>query len=159
MNDIAKAIDSCKYLYLHEIGELNDNELRLVIAEGISGPPLSEGALKEHLPEIQKMLSTAREIVHGPNCRRFELVWPSYVGYSVRNESYADAEPSVGDGRLFVEYTKSIYLDYLAKSTVATETYPGPFKHWSIYCLNHVVDVASTEVPFLRELPYAQPRG
>jgi hypothetical protein len=95
------------------------------------------------------MLSESKGIEHGPGCRVFEINWESYVGYSVLDESYALPEPksSEGTGRLFVEYTKSVYLDYLTRVTFADSTYPGPFKHWGVYCLNHCIDVASTAVP------------
>ncbi len=145
-----EAIRGCKYLYLHHIGEPEENTLRLVIHEArVGGPPTKEALSRELLPEIQKMLAETRSIEHGPGCKVFEILWTSYVGYSVLNESYDLPEPatSKGEGKLFVEYTSSVFLEYLSRATFASSDYPGPFKHWAVYCLNHSVDVASTQEP------------
>lgn len=143
------SINACRYLYLQEIGEPSDNVLRLVVAQAVLSGPISDESLAVHPPELRQLLSDSREIAHEPGCKVFELVWPSYIGYSVRNESYALPEPesAVGEGKLFVEYSSSRYLDSVASSTVASENYPGPYVHWALYCLNHTVDVASTEAP------------
>ena len=117
----------------------------------VGGPPTAEQLAEEPLPELRKLLATAKAINHGPNCRIFNLVWASYIGYAVENESYGTQEPkiSVGTGRLVVEYTQSVYLSYLSQATFATPDYPGPFKHWAVHCLNHIIHVASMEEPFI----------
>ena len=66
MSPSAESINSCQYLYLHEIGEPSDNVLRLVIAEAISSRPISAEALAEHPPELREMFSSSREILHKP---------------------------------------------------------------------------------------------
>lgn len=78
-------------------------------------------------------------------------MWSSYIGYSVENESYVLPEPkeSVGEGRLMVVFTESVYLSYLSKATLASADYPGSFKHWALCCLNHIVKVASVEEPVI----------
>jgi hypothetical protein len=153
----ADSINSCKYLFLKEIGEPSENELRLVINEAVSTRPISAEALSVHPPEIRELLSSAKEILHEPGCLIFEITWPSYIGYSVRNESYALPEPesSVGEGALFVEYEKSRFLDSVSASTFASADYPGAFKHWAMYCQNHIVDVASTESPIIKVRKHA----
>jgi len=45
------------------------------------------------------------------------------------------------------------YLDFVSTSTIATEDYPGPYKHYGILCLNHVFDVVSTSDPIIVEVP------
>lgn len=145
-----ESLRACKYLYLHDIGEPNDNELRLVVHEARVGGSVSEQVLNsEQHPEVRKLLSESSAIEHGPGCKVFEIVWGSYVGYSVLNESFVLPEPeaSKGVGRLLVEYESSVFLEYLARATFAAADYPGPFKHWALYCLNHSVNVASAEEP------------
>ena len=146
MNSQIDAIRSCKYLYLHAISEPEQNALRVVLHEAAAGAPPTPQQLSE-LP----ILKGANAIVHGPECRVFELIWPSYVGYSVENESYATPEPkeSVGEGRLVVVYSESVYLSYLSRATFAAADYPGPFKHWALFCLNHIVNVASVDEPLV----------
>ena len=150
MNTAIEALRACKYLYMHAISEPEENSVRVVLQEAkVSGPPTPEQLAAEIVPELRKLLAESKAIVHGPGCRVFELVWPSYIGYSVENEIYGSPEPreSVGEGRLIVEYTKSVYLSYLSKATFASPDYPGPFKHWALHCLNHIVNVASVQEP------------
>jgi hypothetical protein len=144
------ALQACKYLYLHTITELGRGGLCLVIHEAIVGGPQDATTMAdEPLPELRAMLAQSNAIIHGQGCKVFEIAWPSYIAYAVENESFALPEPneSIGTGRLFVEYTKSVYLEYLEKATFASVEYPGPFKHWAVLCLDHIVNVASTEDP------------
>lgn len=146
------AIRSCKYLSLHSISEPDEGGLRLVIHEAKAGGPVDDATLAaEPLKEVQELLRGCSAITHGPGCRVFEVMWDSYIAYAVENESYARGEPadSVGQGRLFIEYTKSAYLDYVAKVSFASEAYPGPHKHWSVLCLDHIVNVVSTDAPVI----------
>jgi hypothetical protein len=145
-----EAIRSCKYLYLQSISEPAVNRLRVVMLEATSDPlPGDSMELAGSLEVSPGPFSTARPILHGPGCRIFEVFWDSYIGYAVQNESYSVAEPSEseGEGRLFVRYAQSTYLDHLAKVTFASADFPGPFVHWGIYCLDHTVDVASMAAP------------
>jgi hypothetical protein len=150
VNAQVEAIRACKYLYLHAISEPEMNSLRVVLHEAkVGSPPTAEQLAEEALPEVRELLAGSKAIVHGLGCQVFELFWPSYVGYSVENESYASPEPkdSVGEGRLVVVYTQSVYLTYLSKASFASADYPGLFKHWALLCLNHIVNVASVEEP------------
>jgi len=97
-----------------------------------------------------------RAIESDATCRAFELVWQSYVSYSVRNESFCTLDKEeVWEGRLFCLYSKSHFLDYVARATFARADYPGPFRHCGINCLNHIVDVVSTVEPQVREIKHA----
>lgn len=149
VNEI-ESLNSCKYLYLDCLEEPTENALRLVVKEGIVGSLISKTELQEYSTDLQNLLSDAKEITHTPGCRVFEIIWESYIGYSVRNESYAVSEKPAGIGRLFVEFTQSRYLDFLSISTFANSNYPGSFKHWALYCLNHSIDIASTEEPIIK---------
>ena len=152
MNPQVEAIRACKYLYLQAISEPEENSLRIVLHEAkVGGPPTAEQLAEESLPALRELLAGAKAIVHGPGCQVFELVWPSYVGYSVENEGYALPEPkeSVGEGCLLAIYTQSVYLSYLSKASFASADHPGPFKHWALCCLNHIVNVASVEAPVI----------
>jgi len=144
-----EAIRSAKYLYMGSISEPRDNCLRLVILEATSDVLPGQATGADEAMDLPGPFSAARPILHGPGCRIFEIVWESYIGYAVQNESFHVSEPkeSEGEGRLFVRYKKSTYLDYLAKVTFASADFPGPFVHWGIYCLNHTIDVASMADP------------
>lgn len=104
----------------------------------------------EALPEVRAVLQQCSAIEHRRGCKVFTLYWPSYIAYAVENESYASGSPEEeSSGRLFREYTKSAYLDYLAIATFAAKDYPGPFKHWGVMCLDHIINVASTDEPVI----------
>lgn len=157
MNPLAAEIRSCSYLYLEALTEPSVNELRIVLLEAVAGPPVSADELaSESDPVLRSILVGARNIDHLPGCRRFELVWKSYIGYSVVNESYSNGEPAtsvaVGDRHHFAEYSSSQYLDYLAKASFASSDYPGPYRHWALYCQNHTIDIASQVDPVIRKL-------
>ncbi|SPE29115.1 conserved hypothetical protein [Burkholderiales bacterium] len=151
MNDNATLIDACKYLYLRVLEEPEDNALRLVIEE------VNVGELAEvRAPDDESVTPLrgggTRTIEHGPGCRVFEVSWPIYIAYSVRNESYARPESKGnGKGRVFIKHTASSYLDYLCASTIACDIFPAifprPIWHWAIGCVNHAVDVASIYEP------------
>jgi len=149
MDSQVEAIRSAKYLYMDSISEPQDNCLRLVILEATRDVLPGQMAGPAEVTALPGPFSAARPILHGTGCRIFEIVWESYIGYAVQNESFHVPEPkeSEGEGRLFVRYTKSVYLDYLAKVTFASADFPGPFVHWGIYCLNHTIEVASMAAP------------
>ncbi len=148
-------IDACKWIYLRDIGEPEENSLRVVVEEAkAEGPPEDI----EVLPG--KVSSGLRAIESDWTCRAFELVWPSYVAYSVRNESFCSEDKvEQWEGRLFCLYSKSHFLDYVARATFATADYPGPLRHWGINCQNHIVDVVSTVEPVVRCIKLVEPNA
>jgi hypothetical protein len=142
-------IDSCKYLYLASLGEPDEGGLKLVVHEARVGGAVDKNVLAtESLPEVRSLLQQCNTIVHEPGCRVITLYWPSFIAYAVENESFAcNDEAAESTGRLFRLHTKSAYLDYLSKATFASADFPGPFKHWSVLCLDHIINVASTDEP------------
>jgi hypothetical protein len=157
MNSLVDRIRSCDYLYLDALTEPSVNEIKIVLLEAKAGSPIEADALESQSdPVLRSILVGSRKIEHFPGCRRFELVWKSYIGYSVVNESYSHGEPdtsvAVGDRRRFAEYSSSHYLDYLAKASFASQDYPGPYRHWALYCQDHTIDIASQVDPLMREI-------
>ncbi len=149
--NVVDQIDRHKYLYLTEIGEPEDNVLRLVIEE----------ARANDEPEDMKIgdviLSGAMSIIADEFCYAYEVVFGSYVSYSVRNESFVGQDKTEEFvGRLFCTYSKSRFLDYVRAATFASDDYPGKLNHYGINCLNHIVDVVSVEEPAISILRRAQ---
>ena len=140
MTDIASQINACKNLYVVDISEPEDNALRVVLEEGSTAEDVAADGPVTHV----------REIKHREGDRTFTLLWDSYIAYSVRNESFAtlDREEQC-EGSTFVVYSKSRYLDFVAKATIASQDYPGPFKHWGVFGLNHILDIVSTDEPVI----------
>jgi hypothetical protein len=87
MTSAIDTIRSCKYLFLETISEPEGNKLRVVILEATTGEPLSkEQAAAELDPVLRTLLPGSCAIEPRTGCKRFELFWESYVGYSVINE-------------------------------------------------------------------------
>lgn len=129
--------------YLIDIGEPRDNSLRLVVVQ----TKLQDS--QSPIPGVSGIL--ARAILPTKKQRPLELLWRSYGAYSVRNESFADWDQyeQARSGRLSIR-EKSAYLDFVAASTMASDFHPGPFRHWELVCLNHVVDVVSCVEPEIK---------
>lgn len=133
-----------RYFYLEEIEEPKDNTLRIVVVEAATQGP------EETIPSLQ---ITARAIDPIPGKKPIELFWEEYIAYAVRNESYAISEEGQSPlESMLSERSGTAFLAFVAKSTLATNEFPGPFKHWELVCLNHVIDVASTTPPIIRSL-------
>ena len=140
-------IDSCRYLFLRDLSEPEENTLRVVVEEAkADGPP-------EDLEILGKVIRGTIPIDSDESCRLFELVWSSYVAYGVRNESFTAWDDSEEwQGRLFRLYSKSHFRDYVSRATFASNEYPGPLRHWSLLCENHLVDVVACVEPAVRRL-------
>ncbi|RYF27030.1 MAG: hypothetical protein EOO33_05845 [Comamonadaceae bacterium] len=145
-------LDSCKYLYLRSIDEPQENSVRFILEEARSSD------VAEDLEFSGVDLGPSRRIVHDDACRVFEVVWHSYISYAVTNESYQLADdPETFSGQRVRRYTRSPFLEYVARSTFASSDYPGPFEHIGVTCLNHGIDVVSTEAPQVRLLKNGRP--
>jgi len=82
-----------------------------------------------------------------------QIDFDSYIGYSILNESFTVwDEYEEFTGKIFRIYTKSRYLDFISNGTFASEDFPGPFKHYGVSCLDHIVDVVSVSEPIVKEV-------
>lgn len=134
----------CLNLLLTEIGEPEENSLRIVVVEGIAGAPSSLAIGASRIDDV-------RPIKIRPESRAYEFLWTSYVAYVVRDESYWQAEPDEPPftGH-FHQRSNSSFLDYVAATTFADDSYPGPLTHWGLDTLSHCVAVASVAPPVIR---------
>ena len=136
-------------LYVTEIGEPSENELRIVVAEGLIGEPTAIEFAGHDLGE-------GRPIEISDASRSFEIWWDNYVAYAVRDESYWKAEE--GEPRLADHLNRrygSAFQRYVSETTFADNVYPGPLEHWCLITLNHMVDVISVGPPRVTKLPSA----
>lgn len=134
---------------LIEIGETDDWEFRILIAEAgmveNSAPVTSKEEPNEHLRGLMNK-STPVEVTD--SSKEYEIIFPDYITYSVRNESYtAWNDQEEFEGNPVRVYTKSVFLEYVKNATFATSDYPGSFKHYGFCCLNHIVDIVSMDAP------------
>ena len=132
-------IESCRSLFLLDLRESENNSLLLVVGESSLAPPEVDDP-----PPVPG----ARRVAHPRDGRVFEIVWESYVAYSVVNESFATySDEPEREGRLLVRFTGSRFLDYISARTWDDER--APRRHWQINCENHAIDIVSTEEPII----------
>jgi hypothetical protein len=80
-------------------------------------------------------------------CRSFELIWKRYVAYLVTEEcvgSCGNYDDEIFTGKLFRVYTKSHFLEHLARDTGG---HTEKIQHYKLTCLNHLIDVAAYAPP------------
>ncbi len=94
-------------------------------------------------------LGEAFEIVVDESCARYELHWKSYVLYQITNESFGRVEvPQEGmSPKAASIYRSSSLLEYVLRSTSASDEYPGMLAHYQFICPDHLIDVISAERP------------
>lgn len=147
-------VGSCRWLLLRELIDGPNNSLRILLEEGRTQDAVQDieivGGVK--IPRV-------RAIEHDATCRIFELTWGNYIGYAVRNESYAQGDGSEWQGQRVRRHNSSRFLKYLAENTFASADYPGPFGHIEIVCEHHVIDIASMEEPTVKLVKGGQPRA
>ncbi|MBN2312964.1 MAG: hypothetical protein JXM79_03475 [Sedimentisphaerales bacterium] len=143
--DIIEQINSHGFLDLVEISEPEPLTLQIVVAQAeIIGPPrdieIDEG----------EVLENACEIKTTQDCLLYRIFFDSFIVYTVLNESYDFADKSAEySGHLFRTYSKSWYLKYTENHTLASNDYPGPYKHYGIICLDLIIDVTSCSEPVI----------
>jgi hypothetical protein len=140
------SLNSVKYLYLRELSEPRDNSLRIIVDEAVvnaSGP----SPVHPELSESAAIFTDYTLIESTTTCKSFELSWKHYIAYLVTEEcagscgSYDDESYT---GELFRVYSKSHFLEHLARDTGA---HGEPIQHFKLICLNHLIDIASYAPP------------
>jgi len=148
--DLARQLDDCHSLYLRFIGELRDNQLRLLIEEAKLQDPIVRSG-NEVPGSIQTLFSHARPIESDSTCRVFEFIYDEYISYTISNESYSKypKEPEILTGKFFRVFTWSHLLEFTRLTSYAGDEHPGlgPLQHHEIPCLNHVIDIVTTRPP------------
>ncbi len=131
------------YLFLDNIVEPGTNSLRVSISRASVSSESEDIRFEEytindvHPIEIDKTLP----VIH------IEL--DSYVAYTVFDESFHfvnQEDDFLGNSvRLF---TKSTYLDFISKGTIALDIYSyKELFHYQIVCLDHIIDIVSFDKP------------
>ena len=137
------------HLFLAEIGEPSNNDLRVVVVLGRASETV-----------VETQVGPAFPVVTDDASRAFALIWWNYVAYAVRNESWAipGEAQTAGTGRLGRK-TASDFLAYVAASTWATDEHPGKLTHWYLNTEWQCLDVVSVEPPELREMTMHEARA
>ena len=148
-DEVISLLNQAKYLCLRHISEPEVNSLHLIVEEAIADRTETVSTPDPASPfaEIRKG-GTPIKAVEG--CRTFELQWSRYVAYLVTEEivgSGGSDEDEVYTGNLLRVYTKSHFLDRLARDTGG---HFEPILHYKLICQDHLIDVASYSPPEVR---------
>jgi hypothetical protein len=150
-DEIVSLLNEAKYLFLRDISEPEENSLRLVVEEAIADHTQTISTTDPASP-FAEILKGAAPVKAVEGCRRFEIQWSRYVAYLVTEESVGSGgnyEDEIYTGKLFREYTKSHFLDLLARDTGG---HFEPILHYKLICQNHLIDVAAYGPPEVRLL-------
>lgn len=127
-----------------------DNELGIIISSSVcgkKGTDIAPGTDKK----FKKILKKSTPIY--PNeSDTYEIVFPDYVIYQVRKESYCSWDDyEIRKGKKLIIYEKSRLLDYY-RTAVNEHLFDGECKHYGISAEHHIIDVISFESPVIRRI-------
>lgn len=142
--------------FLIKAEEIEDNCIRFIVSlacEGEKGSDTNDMGI-DRLGEI---LSKATPIYPNKN-EMYEIVFEQYILYQTRNESYCSLDNyEIEYGKHFILFERSRLLDILPMITdcqILSDgiAYPGEWKHYGIYCQNHIIDIISHDQPTIKKL-------
>jgi hypothetical protein len=141
-------LNSVQYLYLRQLAEPRDNSLTAVVEEAV----VNRAGVASFHPELEAILKDASPIESVKGCRVFEIHWKRYAAYLVTEELVGSNSATGYDdehytGKVLRVYTKSHFLDHLARDTGG---HTDPVQHHKLVCLNHLIDVAAYAPPEVR---------
>lgn len=141
--------------FLIKAEENEDNCIHFIVSlacKGEKGSDINDMGI-ERLGEI---LSNATPIFPDKN-EVYEIIFEQYILYQTRNESYCSYDDyEIKEGKYFIIFEKSRLLDVLPLITDCQilsdgTSYPGTWKHYGIYCQNHIIDVISHNEPTIKK--------
>jgi hypothetical protein len=136
------------YIYYHSLIEPSTNSLRIFVdrckvSQQVEDIEIGKHIIIEgHSIEIDEALPIV------------QLVFDSYVSYSIINESFTVLDEfETFEGNSFRIFKKSRYLDFISKGTIVNDVFPEEQPvHYEIACLDHIIDVISFDEPMVSEI-------
>jgi hypothetical protein len=144
------SLNSAKYLFLRSLSEPTENSLRIIVQEAIENYSSSRPGIWSDNPEVRELLKRTTPIESVEGCKTFELFWNHYAAYLVTEERVGSGGKDVDEaytGNMFRVYSKSHFLDHLARDTGG---HLEPIHHFKLICLDHLIDVAAYATPDIR---------
>ena len=135
--------------FLVSLSEEFDNALRLVISLSYTGEK-GQNFDDMGIPALGEILRECRPIYPDEN-QTYEILFEGYILYQIRNESYCSWDDyEIRKGTYFILFEKSRLLDALPVLTDCQ--FLSGWKHYGIYCQNHIIDVISCYEPEIKNL-------
>ncbi len=137
--------------FLSVLEESPDNELHIRIHTAFLGemePEMLDG-LSDPVADVVFKCKPIQ-----PSNRVIDIRFENYILYQVRNESFSHIDHQERHGRYLATYEQSFLLNHLAEITDAQQSddggfYPAPWKHYSVFTQNQVIDIISHCEPVL----------
>lgn len=133
--------------------EEENNNLKFIVAlsiEGQKGTDIDDIGILG----LKEVLAESTPIYPDEN-NLYEIVFEHYVLHQTRNESYTVWDKyEVRKGRYFIIFEKSRLLDYvphLVEIGLVEDLFPNGYKHYGIYCQNHIIDIITTKAPVIKK--------
>jgi hypothetical protein len=146
--ELFTSLNSCPYIHLISYEEAPATlDLRLIVHEARA--EIEPSQRKTGNEELDRILGESYAIRSDPTFRGFTITFKNYVCFAIRNESYAEAELGEDFSKTLRTYSRSAFLDFIANSTCAKQIIGRPILHFSVICLDHVVDVACIAPPLI----------
>jgi hypothetical protein len=157
--NVAEQIDECHALFVTHFRELEELTLELLISEAKPQAPI---LVPRSDSAVDRMMVGARPIEWDETCRMFRVVFDRrhMIFYSVLNECYGryPEPPEQFEGKRFRVFSRSHLLDFIKRTTHASDGYPGTLLHFQIAAENHVIDAITTAHPLVSILASPQQR-
>ena len=137
-------LNRLNYVYLTAIREPKDNVLELIIEQALASD------FREELEGLG--MSPDDPVDIDPLLEAYRIEFPNYIAYAIRDESFARNDtPEEYLGTLARLYRQSKFLDYVDSTSTGLRT-NDKLQHYSLLCLEHVVEVVSMSTPNLTGL-------
>lgn len=145
-NKYLEEINACHVIFLSALDEPSPNSLRLVLREGrLTKAPVAVEVGGQSLGE-------AYRVEFDSSCATFEWNWDVYVRYQITNESFGLSVPENRGKENATCHQESDLLEYLSRSSIASNEYPGTLYHFQFVCSDHIVDIVSRSHPHVEKM-------
>lgn len=140
--------------FLIKAVEEDDNCITFIVSSVVAG---EKGKNTEDTDiEVLKELLTESIPVYPDYNNLYKIVFKHYVLHQTRNESYTSWDNyEVRKGNYFIIFEKSRLLDYISEFVekgIIEAYYPNGYKHYGIYCQNHIIDIIATKEPIVEKM-------
>lgn len=140
--------------FLIKTEEHEDNEIKFIVALPFYDEK-DTGNEQTGNPELDNLLETAVPIREDRD-NLYEIIFENYVFHMTRNESYTCRDDyEIRHGDYFIVFDRSRLLDYLphiVEIEIVGAYHPEGYKHYGIYCQNHIIDIVSAAEPKINKL-------
>ena len=113
------------------------------------------GTDDESIPLLNEILADSAPLYPDANST-YEITFEDYILYMTRNESYTSWDRyEIRHGRYFILFERSRLLERLPEFVecgLIQAAGANTYKHYGIYCQNHIVDIITAHDPVIQWL-------